>query len=129
MMLFAPCSNNPDVWTDIVRIKTLNTDLSRKTTENHVCPLQIDVIERLIERFSNPGEVILDPFGGVMSVPYQAIKMRRQGWGVELSSQYHGFGVSYCERAEKKLNAPTLFDMEDMDEIEEPVAAMAEELD
>lgn len=129
MMLFAPCSNNPDVWTDIVRIKTLNTDLSRKTTENHVCPLQLDVIERLIERFSNPGDVILDPFGGVMSVPYQAIKMRRQGWGVELSSQYHGFGVSYCERAEKKLNAPTLFDMEDMDEIEEPVAAMAEELD
>ena len=129
MMLFAPCSNNPDVWTDIVRIKTLNTDLSRKTTENHVCPLQLDVIERLIERFSNPGDVILDPFGGVMSVPYQAIKMRRQGWGVELSSQYHGFGVSYCELAEKKLNAPTLFDMEDLDEIEEPVAAMAEELD
>jgi DNA modification methylase len=129
MMLFAPCSNNPDVWTDIIRIKTLNTDLSRKTTENHVCPLQLDVIERLIERFSNQGDVILDPFGGVMSVPYQAIKMRRHGWGIELSSQYHGFGVGYCERAEHKLNAPTLFDMEDVDEIEEPVAAMTEELD
>jgi hypothetical protein len=52
MMLFAPVSNNPDIWTDIVRIKTLNTELSRKTTENHVCPLQLDVIERLIERYS-----------------------------------------------------------------------------
>ena len=52
-----------------------------------------------------------------MSVPYQAIKMRRQGWGIELSSQYHGFGVSYCERAENKLNAPTLFDM-DLEEME-----------
>ena len=129
MMLFAPCSNNPDVWTDIIRIKTLNTDLSRKTTENHVCPLQLDVIERLIERFSNPGDVILDPFGGVMSVPYQAIKMRRQGWGIELSSQYHGFGVGYCERAENKLNAPTLFDMEDFDDVEAPVEMIVEGAD
>ena len=114
MMLFAPTSNNPDVWTDIVRIKTLNTELSRKTTESHVCPLQLDVIERLIERFSNEGDTILDPFGGIHSVPYQAIKMRRKGVGIELNSTYWKFGVSFCERAENKMNAPTLFDMDDV---------------
>lgn len=117
MMLFAPVSNNPDIWTDIVRIKTLNTELSRKTTENHVCPLQLDVIERLIERYSNPGDVILDPFGGVHSTPYVAIKMKRKGWGIELNPDYWKFGVSFCERAERELTSPTLFDLMADDEV------------
>jgi len=71
------------------------------------------VIERLIERYSNPGDTILDPFGGVMSVPYQAIKMKRSGIGIELNPQYWQYGVSFCERAENQLHAPTLFDMEE----------------
>lgn len=111
MMLFAPVSNNQDVWTDIIRIKTLNTELSRKTTESHVCPLQLDVIERLIERFSNEGDTILDPFGGIMSVPYQAVRQKRFGIGIELNPAYWKFGVAFCERAERELNAPTLFDL------------------
>ena len=115
MMLFAPVSNNEDVWTDIVRIKTLNTELSRKTSENHVCPLQLDVIERLVERYSNPGDVVLDPFGGVHSTPYQAIKMGRKGWGIELNPDYWKFGVAFCERAEKQMTAPTLFDLTELD--------------
>lgn len=118
MMLLAPTSNNPDVWTDILRIRTLNTDLSRKTTENHICPLQLDVIERLIDRYSNPGDTILDPFGGIMSVPYQAIQMGRHGVGIELSSSYWKFGVAFCERAEQKQKAPTLFDLDDLAEVE-----------
>jgi DNA modification methylase len=76
------------------------------------CPLQLDVIQRLIERFSNPGDTILDPFGGVHSVPYQAIKMGRKGVGIELNPEYWRMGVSFCERAEQKLLAPTLFDLE-----------------
>lgn len=76
------------------------------------CPLQLDVIQRLIERFSNPGDTILDPFGGVHSVPYQAIKMGRKGIGIELNPEYWRMGVSFCERAEQKLLAPTLFDLE-----------------
>jgi len=112
-MLFAPHSNNPDLWTDILRIDTLNTALSMKAETQHVCPLQLCVISRLIERYSNEGDTILDPFGGVMSVPYQAIKMNRKGVGIELNPQYWQYGVSFCERAENQLLAPTLFDMED----------------
>ena len=111
-MLFPPSSNNPDIWTDILRINTLNTALSMKQEQSHVCPLQLDVIQRLIERFSNPGDTILDPFGGVHSVPYQAIKMGRKGVGIELNPEYWRMGVSFCERAEQKLLAPTLFDLE-----------------
>jgi DNA modification methylase len=118
MMLFAPVSNNQDIWTDIIRIKTLNTELSRKTTENHVCPLQLDVIERLIERYSNKGDIILDPFGGIHSTPYQAVKMGRKGWGVELNPDYWKFGVAFCERAERELTAPTLFDLMELDALQ-----------
>ena len=116
MMLFAPVSNNPDVWTDILRIKTLNTQLSQKTTENHVCPLQLDVIERLIERYSNKGDTILDPFGGVHSTAYQAIKMGRKGVCIELNPQYWKFGVSFCEIAEQDKRAPKLFDLVESEE-------------
>jgi DNA modification methylase len=117
MMLLAPCSNNPDIWTDIVRIATLNTELSRKTTESHVCPLQTDVCERLIERYSNPGDTILDPFGGIHTVPYVAIGMGRKGIGIELNPNYWRFGVTFCERADREIAAPTLFDMLEDDEV------------
>lgn len=111
--LFPPYSNNPDVWTDILRIRTLNTELSRKTTESHICPLQLDVIERLIERYSNKGDVVLDTFNGVGSVVYQAIKMGRFGEGWELNPVYFNHSVGYCEKAEEELTAPTLFDLLD----------------
>ena len=110
-MLFPPFSNNPDVWTDILRIRTLNTELSRKTTENHICPLQLDVIERLVERFSNENDTILDPFNGVGSTVYQSIKMNRKGVGIELNPAYFDHAVGYCEKAEEHLTAPTLFDL------------------
>ena len=110
-MLFPPHSNNPDVWTDILRIRTLNTNLSRKTSENHVCPLQLDVIERLIDRYSNPGDVVLDPFNGVGSTVFQSIKMGRKGYGIELSHDYWGHSVAFCEQAEAQMATPTLFDL------------------
>jgi DNA modification methylase/Arc/MetJ family transcription regulator len=110
MMLFSPSGHDPNVWTDILRFKTLNSELRKKTTENHICPLQLDVIERLIRRYSNEGETILDPFGGLMSVPYQAIQMGRKGVGIELSEQYWNFGVRFCQRIEREQNTPTLFD-------------------
>jgi DNA modification methylase len=118
MMLFAPCGHDPAIWTDILRIKTLNSELRKKTTEQHICPLQLDVIERLIERYSNPGEIIFDPFGGLMSVPYQAIQMDRQGWGTELNRDYWGFGVKFLERLEREQATPTLFDLMEADEME-----------
>lgn len=113
MMLFAPHSRNPDVWTDVERIKTLNTELKRKENDSHVCPLQLDVIERLLERYTNKKDIVLDPFGGVMSVPYVCMKTGRRGVGIELNSVYWSYGVKFCKRLEDKMAVPTLFDIVD----------------
>ena len=109
-MLFGPHSNNPDVWTDIMRAKTLNTNLSQKALSTHVCPLQLDVIERLIERYSNPGDLVLDPFMGVGSTALTALKMNRRALGCELNEDYWAYSVGYCEAEEAKRTVPTLFD-------------------
>jgi len=109
-MLFAPVSHHPEVWDDVQRMRTLNGNQSQKNLQMHVCPLQFDIVDRLIERYTNKGELIFDPFGGLMTVPYRAIKLGRRGYGVELSSQYFNDGVTYCKAAEVEMNAPTLFD-------------------
>ncbi len=110
-MLFPPISRNPDVWTDIARMRTLNTEQSKRAEEKHVCPLQLDIIKRLISRYTNDGEIVLDPFLGIGSTAYQAIKMGRQGWGIELNREYWRCATGYCEAAEAEISVPTLFDM------------------
>lgn len=110
-MLFPPISRNADVWTDIARMRTLNSEQSRRNQENHVCPLQLDIIKRLITRYSMAGEVVMDPFGGIGSVPYQAVKMGRDGWMIELNEEYWRCAIGYCEMAENERTAPTLFEM------------------
>jgi DNA modification methylase len=114
-MLFPPISRNKDIWTDIARMRTLNSEQSRRNQEMHVCPLQLDIIKRLITRYTNPGEIVLDPFGGIGSVPYQAIKMGRIGWMVELNEEYWRCAVGYCEQAESQIDVPTLFDFAALD--------------
>lgn len=110
-MVVAPGSwNNLDVWDDINRMKTLNTQQSRRRQQLHVCPLQIDIVERVINRFSNEGDVVFDPFGGLMTVPMTAIKLKRRGYGIELNSDYFRDGVGYCQQAEQERGTPTLFD-------------------
>lgn len=111
--LFPPISNHPNIWSDIIRMRTLNSEQSRRGEEKHICPLQLDLVERLINRFSNPGEIICDPFLGIGTVAYQAVHMGRIGWGVELSAEYWHCAVGYCEQAELQRSAPTLFDMEE----------------
>jgi hypothetical protein len=99
------------VWDDVTRMRTLNSEQSRKNIEMHVCPLQIDIVERLIKRFSAPGELVLDPFGGIGTVAQQAVLMGRRGYSIELSDRYHRDAVAYCRAAEQKISMPTLFDM------------------
>lgn len=111
-MLFPPVSLHPDIWTDISRMRVLNSEQKKRNAENHVCPLQIDIVDRLINRYSNPGDIVLDPFAGIFTVPYRAIHLGRKGWGVELNDEYWRCGVGYCEMAEQQHNAPTLFDMQ-----------------
>ena len=110
-MVVAPGSWTDMVWDDINRMRTLNMNQERKGKEMHVCPLQLDIIERLINRYSNAGDTILDPFGGLMSVPYMAIKLGRRGIGIELNSDYFRDGLGYLKAAEFEQNMPTLFDM------------------
>lgn len=110
-MVVAPGSWDMTVWDDIVRIKTLNTSQSQRRQNLHVCPLQIDIVQRLIERYSNEGELVADPFAGLFTVPYEAVKMNRKGKGVELNPDYFRDGVGYLESADAEKDAPTLFDL------------------
>lgn len=110
-MVVAPGSwNQMEVWDDINRMKTLNTTQSRRRQQLHVCPLQIDIVERIINRYSNAGDIIYDPFGGLMTVPVTAVKMGRYGIGCELNPDYFRDGVGYLQSAEIEADTPTLFD-------------------
>ncbi len=109
-MVCAPGSWTDEVWDDINRMRTLNTSQSQKGKEMHVCPLQLDIVERIINRYSNPGEMIFDPFAGLMTVPVMAVKMGRKGYGIELNADYFRDGVGYLKAAEAEVGMPTLFD-------------------
>jgi len=109
-MVVAPGSWTWEVWDDINRMRTLNTTQSRRKQQMHVCPLQMDIVERIINRYSTPGDWVFDPFGGLMTVPMQAVKMGRQGYGVELNPDYYRDGVGYLQSAEDDIDTPTLFD-------------------
>lgn len=110
MMMGVRAWDDEYVWDDISRVKTLNLKQRNSRKQAHICPLQIDIVERIINRYSNPGEVVYDPFAGIFTVPYMAIKMGRYGHGVELNSEYWADGVDYCQNAEMDLEQPTLFD-------------------
>lgn len=109
-MALAPGSHHPDVWHDVNRMRTLNGDQTSRNLQNHVCPLQFDVVERLIERYSNPGDKVYDPFGGLMTVPYCAIRAGRRGRAVELNADYFNDGLAYLDAAEREVSMPSLFD-------------------
>ncbi len=109
-MSLAPGSHDPAVWHDINRMLTLNGNQSQKGLQNHVCPLQFDIVDRLIERYSNPGETVYDPFGGLMTVPYRAILKGRKGRASELNTGYFFDGVQYLRAAEREVSMPSLFD-------------------
>lgn len=113
-MAIAPASWAPDVWTDVNRMLTLNTSQAQKGRVKHVCPLQFDIVDRLIERYSNPGELVYDPFGGLMTVPVRAIRAGRRGMGTELNSGYWADGVAYLKAEEQRISMPTLFDLEEV---------------
>lgn len=111
-MVVAPGSwNQLEVWDDINRMRTLNTTQSRRRAQMHVCPLQLDIVERIINRYSNEGDIVYDPFGGLMTVPMTAVKMYRYGKGCELNPDYFRDGVGYLQSAENEVDEPTLFDL------------------
>lgn len=96
------------VWMDINFSNTLNARAARDhEDERHVCPMALDLIERAITLWSNPGDVVFDPFSGVGSTGYQAIKMGRKFVGSELKESYFAQACKNIESA--KANQHALF--------------------
>jgi DNA modification methylase len=110
-MLLQPQSWTPDVWTDITHMLTLNGSQWSNGKEAHVCPMQFDIADRVIEQMSNPGDLVLDYFGGLGTVPLRAIKKGRKGYGIELNPVYFMDAISYLKAEELRQNVPTLFDL------------------
>ncbi len=92
------------VWTDILFMRTLNMQNARRRLAKHVCPFPLDIPRRLIVRYTNPGDVVLDPFNGLGSVPYVALQEGRQAIGVELNPDYFHISVNYLTEQETILN-------------------------
>lgn len=112
-MAIDPVSHKDYIWDDVTRMRTLNSRQSQKNLRMHVCPLQLDIVERLIERYSNKGELVFDPFGGIGTVPYCAVKMGRKGMSTELNYDYWRDSLAYMREAESDVTSPTLFDFFD----------------
>lgn len=88
------------VWMQVNQTKVLNGRQSKgDQDEKHICPLQLDVIERCLTLYSNPGDLVLDPFNGIGSTGYQAVKMGRRYIGVELKPEYARQAARFLESA------------------------------
>lgn len=103
------------VWWDINQSDTLNGKIAREDAdERHICPLQLPVIERGIELWSNPGDVVLDPFNGIASTGYQALLMGRKYIGIELKESYYNVSLKNLQSAESNsaIGQESLFEVD-----------------
>lgn len=110
-MVVAPGSWTDQVWDDINRMRTLNTTQSQRRKALHVCPLQLDIVDRLINRYSNPGDLVLDPFGGLGTVALEAVKAGRRGYTIELNNDYFRDAVGYLKELDEREETISLFDL------------------
>ena len=111
-MVVAPGSWTDQVWDDVNRMRTLNTTQSQQNRVMHVCPLQLDIVDRLINRYSNPGDLVLDPFGGLGTVALESIKAKRRGYTIELNNDYFRDAVGYLRDYEDtSCQTMSLFDL------------------
>lgn len=100
------------VWFDINPSKTLQYRSAREQAdEKHICPLQLEVIERALQLWTNPGDTVLSPFMGIGSEGYEAIRLGRRFVGCELKESYYRQAVGNLRRAEQMKDSPTMFDL------------------
>lgn len=93
------------VWMDIRQSNTLNRAAARDDKdERHICPLQLDLIARCLELWTNPNDIVLDPFAGIGSVPVTALQMGRRALGFELKDSYYQQMLINCKQEEDKTN-------------------------
>ena len=89
------------VWMDIRQSNTLNKAAAREEKdERHICPLQLDLIACCLELWTNPDDIVLDPFAGIGSVPVMALRMGRRAMGFELKDSYYTQMVLNCKEEE-----------------------------
>lgn len=101
---------NSPVWWDINQSNTLNRVFSDEESERHICPLQLDVIDRCLRMYSNDGDVIFTPFMGVGSEVYESVKMNRKAIGIELKREYYLQAVSNMQALDNDRNQMTIED-------------------
>lgn len=98
------------VWMDIRQTNVLNVQQARDSQdEKHICPLQLDVIERIVKMYSNRGDIVLSPFAGIGSEGYVAVKNGRRFVGFELKDSYFAQAQRYLDEAERSAAIPDLF--------------------
>lgn len=97
------------VWMDIRQSDTLQKKSAREEKdERHICPLQLEVIKRCIELWTNPNDIVLDPFAGIGSTNYVALRMNRRTVGVELKESYYKQATANCTVALGESTIPDL---------------------
>lgn len=100
------------VWMSIRETDTLNVQLARSNEdERHICPLSLDIIERIVRLWSNRGETVLSPFAGIGSEGVVSIEHGRRFLGVELKAEYAKIAARNLAQAERDAHAPTLLDL------------------
>jgi len=102
---------NSPVWWDINQSDTLNVQAARDgRDERHIAPLQLPVIKRLLDLYTNPNDIVFTPFGGISSEVYQSVKMGRRGVGIELKESYWKAGCDNLDRLDVEKNQMDIFD-------------------
>jgi len=97
------------VWFDIRQTHVLNVEQARENQdEKHICPLQLDVIERALHLWTNPGETVFSPFAGIGSEGYEALRLGRKFIGIELKETYVQAARKNLERVLRSRTQTTL---------------------
>lgn len=106
------------VWMDIDQTNVLNYQQAKDPNdEKHICPLQLDVIARSIQLWTNPSDVVLSPFAGIGSEGHEAIRLGRKFIGFELKPSYFKTAIKHLDKAEEIHNAPMLFEVPSLFEV------------
>ena len=114
--VYMPEDDDQYVWTDILMMTTLNAKNARRRLAKHVCPFPMDIPRRLIVRYTNPGDLVLDPFNGLGTVGYVALEEGRRALGVELNPEYFKISCDYMREKELLLTSRiSLFDLSAID--------------
>lgn len=102
------------VWWNIRETNTLNAKVARDDAdERHICPLQLDFIERCVRLWSNPGEVVFSPFAGIGSEIHTAVRLGRRGLGIELKPSYWRTAVDNLRDLDRQRDQISMFDLAD----------------